>query len=160
VLREFSVSGPISVAAAFVVDEDALPGAGAGAAPGAGASEDGSQQAMSVEKARARLAALEAAARAGGSVDMTQAQYEQRITKLQRDLTREWNASHREPMHEQRRARLRRAPECARGDRAQASTISCARALAPSHCLRADHKPPVSLPLPALHASFRQPTQA
>jgi hypothetical protein len=128
VLREFSVSGPISVAAAFVVDEDALPGAGAGAAAGAGASEDGSQQAMSVEKARARLAALEAAARAGGSVDMTQAQYEQRITKLQRDLTREWNASHREPMSERAARASARAAERARAARARAQARTRARA--------------------------------
>lgn len=94
VLREFTVSGAISVAAAFVVDENELPGA---SGPGGGAGPGGEeQQALSVEKARQRLAALEAQARAGGSVEMTQAQYEQRIAKLQKDLTREWNASHRE----------------------------------------------------------------
>jgi hypothetical protein len=97
VLREFTVTGQISVAAGFLVDSDPDGSAAAKEAKDASIASgdvDG-QQALSLDKARKRLQQLEDQARLGGSVDMTQAQYEQRITKLQRDLTRAWNAQQR-----------------------------------------------------------------
>ena len=81
VLSEFTLAGKLSVAASFLLDE----------------SEEGDVEDLSVPlaKARARLEALEAAARGGGSVELSQAEYERRISKLSRDLTRAWNGSQR-----------------------------------------------------------------
>jgi hypothetical protein len=84
VLAEFTLAGKVSVAASFLLDE----------------SEDGGDMmeadgAVPLAKARARLEALEAAARGGASVELTQAELERRVAKLSRDLTRAWAGSQR-----------------------------------------------------------------
>jgi hypothetical protein len=79
VLREFTLTGKISVAASFMLDED----------------EKEETAGVPVEKARQRLAALEGQARGTSTVEMSQSQYEQRIAKLQRDLQRAWNGNQR-----------------------------------------------------------------
>lgn len=77
VLREFTLTGKISVAASFMLDEDDKE-------------ENDNQH---VEKAKQKLAMLEGAAK--GTVEMSQTQYEQRIAKLQKDLQRAWNSNQR-----------------------------------------------------------------
>ena len=82
VLTEFTAVGKVSVAASFLQDESE---------EGLNDSEERSQP---LAKARQRLEQLEVVAR-GGSVELTQAEYERRISKLQRDLTRAWNSNQR-----------------------------------------------------------------
>jgi hypothetical protein len=83
VLAEFTLTGKLSVAASFLLDESEEDGSGL------------DSEGLPLAKARARLEALEAAARGGASVEMTQAEYERRITRLSRDLTRAWNGNQR-----------------------------------------------------------------
>ena len=82
VLQEFTLTGKLSVAAGFLLDESEETG---------GVEQDS----VPLAKARQRLEQLEAAARGGASVDLSQAEYERRISKLQRDLTRAWNGNMR-----------------------------------------------------------------
>jgi hypothetical protein len=84
VLSEFTLaSGKVAVAASFLQDESEEGGG------------DSEERAQPLAKARQRLEQLEAAARGGAAVELTQAEYERRITKLQRDLTRAWNGNQR-----------------------------------------------------------------
>ena len=82
ILQEYTLTGKLSVAASFMQDE----------------SEDGGFEEVSqpLAKARQNLEQLEAQARGvTASVEMTQGEYERRIAKLQRDLTRAWNGNQR-----------------------------------------------------------------
>ena len=83
VLAEFTLTGKLSVAASFLQDESEEGGG------------DSEERAQPLAKARQRLEQLEVQARGGAAVELTQAEYERRITKLQRDLTRAWNGNQR-----------------------------------------------------------------
>ena len=81
VLSEYTLTGKLRVSAFFLQDESEEGGAFG-------------EESQPLAKARQNLEQLEAQAR-GGSVELTQGEYERRIAKLQRDLTRAWNGNQR-----------------------------------------------------------------
>ena len=79
VLREFTVSGSISLAAGLMEADE----------------KDGEEQSVPLTKARQRLQALESAARGVATVEMSQSDIIRRVEKMQRDLQRSWEANQR-----------------------------------------------------------------
>ena len=84
VLHEYTVTGKIALAADFVADNEKGE---------IGGNDPTEAQAISLEKARNRLKTLDE--KASNSIEVTQLQLEQRITKLKADLTKAWDSSER-----------------------------------------------------------------
>lgn len=84
VLHEYTVTGKIALAADFVADNEKGE---------IGGNDPTEAQAVSLEKARNRLKTLDE--KASNSIEVTQLQLEQRITKLKADLTKAWDSSER-----------------------------------------------------------------
>ena len=79
VLREFTVSGNISLAAGLMDADD----------------NAGEEQSVPLAKARQRLQALESAARGVATVEMSQSDIIRRVEKMQRDLQKSWENNQR-----------------------------------------------------------------
>ena len=79
VLREFTVSGNISLASGLMDADD----------------NAGEEQSVPLAKARQRLQALESAARGVATVEMSQSDIIRRVEKMQRDLQRSWENNQR-----------------------------------------------------------------
>ena len=88
ILREFTVLGKMAFRANAALLKDGEAGAGGEEDPGEG-------QNMPLAKARQRLEALEAASKGIRTVEMSQADYEQRIRTLNRALSNAWESGHR-----------------------------------------------------------------
>lgn len=79
VLKEFTVSGSISLAAGLMDADE----------------KDGEEQSVPLAKARQRLQALESSARGVSTVEMSQSEIIRRVEKMQRDLQRSWENNQR-----------------------------------------------------------------